>query len=175
MSAVDSTQVRMALVKDIEQAFSNVRRGGGTTLHEARVQDDYGSEDEQRKAREKDKDQHWWEIPKGTLEELYDAFTFLDGEGFRYYLAAFMTYALLHGQESEWPVGDWTVSDLARPDRQGDFALLSEEQARVVARFLRFVADRWDEGWADAKVAAAAIRKYWHRYLPDLAGKSAEA
>lgn len=174
MNASSSGQSRMSLLSEIRQAFGDVSRGSGTTPHEARVMDDYGSEEEQKQARKQDKDVHWWEISKATLEELYDAFTFLDGEGFRYYLPAFMTYALQHGRESDWPVGDWAVYYLARRDKQNEFALLSKQQSQVVTRFLQFVSERWHEDWADGESAAAAIRKYWHRYQQDPPGRFAD-
>ena len=161
---------RQILIARLKQAFQEVVRGQGTSLREGRVLDDYGSEEEQAKARKLDTDHHRWEISDKSIEELTDAITFLDAEGFRFYLPAFLTYALRRGQESDWPVGDWAVGQLAWLDREGDFELMTQEQKLVVAQVLRFFAEHVEEDWADGETAIAAIRKYWHRFLQDSSG-----
>ena len=156
---------RQTLIAEIETAFSDVRRGNGITLHQARVLDDYGDQEKQLKAREKDQDSRWQDVPSKTIQDLYDACFFLDAEGFRYYLPAYMIETLREDRHSGYPVGDWIVEDICRKDRRSDLRLLSESQMRVVAKFVEFVADRWDEGWADAATAAKGLRKFWHQFL----------
>jgi len=159
-----------SLIEEITAAFRHVERGNGTTLHEARAMDDYRSVEEQREARALDTDLHWWEIPKRKLEELNDAFGFLDAEGLRYYLAPFLIYSLEY-PESDWPVGDSAAFSLARRDRIPDFAILCEAQSKMIARYLHFVSvvNRM-EGGIIAESADEALQNYWSRFLPEPGG-----
>ena len=54
---------KTVIIKQIEQAFKNVTKEDGTSLHETRVIDDRGSKEEIKQARKLDKDIHWSEIP----------------------------------------------------------------------------------------------------------------
>ena len=154
------------LVKDIRGAFANVERGEGTTLSEARAMDDYCSPEEQKKARALDTDTRWWEIPNAKIEELYDAFTFLDAEGMRYYVAPFMIYDL-ENPESEWPAGDWVVGQLERTDIADSFAIFSSAESAVIARYLQARAEDVETDPVHAKVAIRALSQYWGKFLPE--------
>ncbi len=152
-------------IKDIREAFHDVTRGDGTTLNEARAMDDYRPVEEQEKARELDADIHWWEIPQQKIEKLYNAFTFLDAAGMRYYLAPFLIHAL-ENPESDWPVTDWAVGDLARMNRIPEFPIFNVVQSTVIARYLQALSLDWEHDEMLAKTAVAALRKYWGQFLP---------
>ena len=158
------------LIKDIREAFHDVARGEGITLNEGRAMDDYRPVEDQKEARELDTDIHWWGIPQQKIEKLYDAFTFLDIEGMRYYLAPFLIYAL-ENPESNWPVTDWAVGDLARADRIPEFSIFDATQSVVIARYLQALSLDWEHDEMLAKTAVAALRKYWRQFLPKAAGE----
>ena len=154
------------LVKDIREAFADVERGAGTTLSEARAMDDYCFLEDQKKARELDTDVRWWEIPRTKIEKLYDAFTFLDAEGMRYYIAPFLIYDL-ENPESEWPVGDWVIGQLERTDIAGSFAIFDPAQSTAIARYLQARAEGIEADTVYATGAAKALRQYWGKFLPE--------
>ena len=82
------------ITKEIKQAFANVLREDGTTLHEALAMDDRLSDLEILKARKKDCDEHWQELALKDLSDKESALSFLDEKGFLYYLPAFMLAAI---------------------------------------------------------------------------------
>ncbi|MGC9454879.1 MAG: DUF6714 family protein [Phycisphaerae bacterium] len=154
------------LVKDIRVAFADVERGAGTTLSEARAMDDYRSPEDQKKARQLDTDVRWWEIPKTKIEKLYDAFTFLDAEGMRYYIAPFLIYDL-ENPDSDLPVGDSVVGQLERTDIADSFAIFDSKQSAVIARYLQARAEDSETDPVIAKEATKALRRYWGSFLPE--------
>src|SRR5687768_7277152 len=81
-------------VRLIESAFAGVSRNAGITLHEATVIDNYGTDEERAHARLLDNESRWEEVPSAAIEKNYTALSFLDPEGFRYYLPAYMRWAL---------------------------------------------------------------------------------
>lgn len=156
---------REMLIAEIREAFADVGRGEGTSLLQGRVLDEYGSPAEQEAARTRDVDTHWWDVGDYRLERLHNALIFLDADGFRYYLPAFMTWTLRHGRKSDVPVGDYAVGELARRDPTRDLELMTEPQCRAVSRFLQFVASHPKDDWADSREAAVALRRHWGRFL----------
>ena len=54
---------QQGLIDEITSAFQDVRRGNGVTLHEATVIDSYGSMEERAKARKKDTERRWQDVP----------------------------------------------------------------------------------------------------------------
>lgn len=85
----------------IHRAFDGVQRGRGRTLHETMVLDDYGSEEEQRKAREMDQETRWQDVPDSTLDSYSSYLGYLDMEGHRYYLPALMSWAIRNDDYSD--------------------------------------------------------------------------
>jgi len=85
----------------IEEAFDGVERGEGITLHQARVIDDYGSDEDVFAARKLDTEERWQDVPVSVLsvsplrERKNTQFLdFLDPAGFRYYLPFAMSFAI---------------------------------------------------------------------------------
>ena len=98
-----------SLIDQIKTAFKNVKRGDGISLHEAReiglIIDDYRSIDSSESevllalARTRDVDTCWQEIPSSCLEKFCDYssgiwYYYLDSQGWRYYLPAFMVQSI---------------------------------------------------------------------------------
>ncbi len=82
------------LIEAIHNAFVDVRRGDGISLHEAMTIDNYRPLAVQQAARAKDTDTHWQDVPCETIWHCESALSFLDARGFRYYLPAFMCCGL---------------------------------------------------------------------------------
>jgi hypothetical protein len=89
---MDSTEV----IEIIEKAFGQVALGGGIGLYEAEAIDSYASEMATLKAREKDRESwnNWDEIPSEVIEAFYSALCFVDIEGMRFLLPAYMKFAV---------------------------------------------------------------------------------
>jgi hypothetical protein len=165
---------RAALVAEISTAFDGVSRKGGTTLHEAEAMDDWKSPEEQRAARRLDPETRWQEVPDADIYACCSALSFLNEEGFRYYLPAFMVYSLRHWGD------DWNgilnaceyhlLHEAPKSLRQSDPAniagkyQLTAAQSKAVARFLRFIID-FDETQA-ARATVEAVER-WERYAQE--------
>lgn len=80
---------RHSLIAGIRRAFGDVQLGAGVSLHQAIAMDDYLTKEEIADARQHDTDTHWWEIPDETIAGFGSALSFVDAEGFRYYLPRF--------------------------------------------------------------------------------------
>src|SRR5262249_23750467 len=142
---------RMAedIIGEIRRAFADVSRADGVTLHEALVIDAYGSDAERSAARELDTDRRWQDVPDHLIEANDSALCFVDPKGFRYYLPAYMVWSLRNYETSDtWshnhPIRSLTLSESGGM-RQWDlerFEVFNGEQAKVICRFLRFMAQR---------------------------------
>ena len=154
--SADPPSDKLALIMEIQRAFRNVERGNGVTLHETEAIDFYGSDEERRNARAKDTDRNWQEVDDRWIEEFggVGGLSFLDEEGFRYYLPAYMTYWLRTGNEPNslaFHLGGayWNFDQLLRP-----------KQKQVTAKFLNYARITFA-----SREAARALEGYWHQYL----------
>ena len=146
---------------------TGVSRGNGVTLHEARAIDDYKSEPERKNARKLDKDNSWDEVPDADIEHYYDVFSFFDVEGFRYYLPAYMIWAIKHFEVSESCSSDNVIYVLTRStilierDTQA-FNSFNPAQCRAICHFLKFMVS--NPMFADADAAKEALDEYWGEF-----------
>ena len=99
-------ELRAAIIAQIEEAFDGVERDDGVTLHEARELDDYGSPEELAAARAKDTESRWQDIPESWIDKYADTLPFMDVKGFRYYIPAFMIWALKHYDDGSGSFAD---------------------------------------------------------------------
>ena len=156
------------IVRAIEAAFAGVPRGR-ITLHEAEAIDGYETAEERQEARELDPEQDWRAVPGVSIEECPDALSFLDPEGWRFYLPAYMRWALQHLKDSHSTAIDQTIYALDCGDSPPSsversmerFRTLTRAQTQAVHRFLSFAADNDDT--CDAVVAQQALDRYWSR------------
>jgi hypothetical protein len=88
----------------------------------------------------------------------------MDPEGFRYYLPAFMSYALRRYADSTSVAVDsaiwalkWSVLSRAR------FKQFNKDQSQVICRFLRFMA-QYSDGAADEEKARSALALHWDKF-----------
>lgn len=153
----NSSPEALSLIAEIRKVFGKVGRGKGVTLHETAVIDQYGSEAERQKARRNDTDCHWWEVKDEWIEEIrgVGGLSFLDGEGFRYYLPAYLTYWLRKGREP-----DRLAFHLESTQRRDFDQLFQHEQKVAIARCLEYLRVAYDDTHSEK-----ALKKFWHRYL----------
>jgi hypothetical protein len=145
------------IVRAIEVAFAGVPRGR-VTLHEAEVIDGYGTAEERQQARELDPEQDWRDVPGASIEECPDALSYLDPEGWRFYLPAYMRWALQHLKVSHNAAIDPTIYSLDGGSSPR-FRTLNRMQARAVHHFLTCASQNDDA--CDAVVAQQALDSYW--------------
>lgn len=157
------------IIAAIQSAFSRVQRGNGISLHEADAIDDYADETQRRQARLLDTDVHWWEIAPEQLEKFHNALVFMDAEGYRYYIPAYMTQALRTYKVGSLAL-DAAISSLF-PVTEGAsvlYALLDHAQKRSIAQFLWFFATEAGDSWKDkldVYNATRALEDVWYPYL----------
>ncbi len=168
--SVDVENLRVQIIEAIRQAFAEVTREEGVTLHEAVVIDDYGSKEERAEARKLDVDHHWYDVPDALLESHCDTLCFVDTPGFRYYLPAYMTWTLRYAMTSDSFSVDHAVYSLnpgtdskLRDWHLERFEAFDEAQSKAINQFLWFVAEYLDE-FADGTAAVNALNRYWHRF-----------
>ncbi len=147
------------MLAEIRRVFATVERGGGVTLHETRVLDGpgHGAETARREARLQDTDQHWWEVRDEWIETIcgIGGLSFLDDEGFRYYLPAYMSYWLRTGQEP------CSLSFHLRFHNGRDFDnLFSPAEKATIATFLLHLRRQLHDMEAEK-----TLRKGWRCYL----------
>ena len=169
MNAVDN--VRDELIHQITDAFEDVERGDGISLHEAAAIDGYRMAEECAAARQQDTERSWQDVPAQDIEDNYPVLTYLDAEGFRYYLPAFMVWSLKNYQTSASVSVDAPIYELdlsgnedRRERKMEQFRLFSDEQRVAACRFLRFMSEQVD---ADASMARPALDNYWGQFCGD--------
>ena len=151
------------LIALITAAFSGVERGNGVTLHEAWVIDVYGSKEERVKARKRDTETRWQDVPHQHISAGGNALYFFDPEGFHYYLPAFLVWYVEHinsGSSNTFFIVDGFLEGRATDTYyQERFATLTGEQSNAVAQYLVFV-DSHQKKWVESEAAALeAVQK----------------
>jgi len=84
------------LIAEIRKAFKGVTRGAGLSLHQGRQVDILWVRDcdTVKRAVRHDPETRWDQVADAKMEDLCDALTFVDAEGFRFYIPAYMIYGL---------------------------------------------------------------------------------
>ena len=147
-----------ALEKVIAYAFSDVEPAGRTTLREAYKSDYHGHEAD---LDWDDRDTAWEQIPMDVLEYFErrtSVFIFGNTESFRYYLPAYMRYALRTGMISPTLYAlDLALAPGVDPESLERVAALDAEQRDAVVAFLRFCLDYTGPD----KNAERALERIW--------------
>jgi hypothetical protein len=158
-----------ALLAEIRSAFAQVTRGAGTSLHEAEGIDNGLTGEPLAKERERDTDTHWTQVPPEHIEAFFSVLGFMDAEGFRYYIPAYMTWTLQHYRSSNSLSSDNTIYALWPNTQRADqrYALFSDAQKTCIARFLWYMATVAEDGFVDAYAATRALEDHWYPCLPE--------
>lgn len=207
---------KAALIAEVNAAFDGVSREGGVSLHESYVIDDYGSEAQRLEARKLDTEMRWQDVPDEDIAAGDSCLSFLDEIGFRYYIPAYIVWSL-HNMDDEDPeLPGYDSNSFASliyaltphfhhvayglPDdgngsgQLADFSLarfrmFTSEQAKTIARFLVFAAERENEskreseqgrqemlrndGWTQEQIDEAKRESEQYRIELDLPENSA--
>ena len=161
---MDRAAESQSLIVALEHAFASVSRGA-VTLHEAEVIDDYGTDAERTKARRRDPELDWRDVPDSSIASCLDALSHLDPESWRFYLPAFIRLGLRTMTGPHSPI-DRAIYALAVGDdrklndyQRARFETLDAAQAEVIRRFLQFATENDDH--CDGLVAGQALEKHW--------------
>lgn len=174
---------RDAMLDEIRRVFADVTREGGVSWSEADVIDGNGTAKAMSAARAACKDRGWTELAADeswAIHPGWGGFAFLDPIGFRYYLPAAMTRALLTLESATLDTS--LIAHTHDKYKTKQLSLLTPDQCLCVARFLslldrierdendrkRSVATFWSWGPLDEGVSqwSSALNSRWKQLLP---------
>lgn len=165
---LSGNQLKAKIAEMIHSAFGEVLRDGGVSLYQSRALDDYAEEAEFKAAECKDPELRWQDVSSEKLGEFYMSLVFFDDKGFRFYLPAFMIFAL----NSFDPTYGSMDSDgvlFATSDPHGfhkeHFAILNSPQLEAVAAFIKF-----SHMFAQCGISrndTRLLESFWSLHLPD--------
>ncbi|MGV1943459.1 DUF6714 family protein [Agrobacterium sp. 22-211-1] len=118
----------------VREAFAGVTLGGGVGLSEAQALDDYASNEIRAACRAGDEENDWAAIPLKDLNRHSGSPAFLDAEGMRFHLPAYMIADLDGDYRHEF------VPYLC--GRQETFSLLTPLQRNAVEVYLRAISEK---------------------------------
>ncbi len=128
---------RRHVVELIRVAFKGVRLGNGVGLWQGQAIDDYMYEKEQAECRERDEKINWEAIPIDDLNQCSSCLSYLDPEGMRFILPAFLVSDLKGTLDQEISFYLIGLDDFTRDH----FNLFTDTQRAAVAAFLEILSD----------------------------------
>ena len=158
---------RDELISELESAFEGVTLGEGIGINQAMAIDSCAGSRGLQIAKSFDSWKDWKDIPDEAMEHGQAALCFMDAEGLRFALPAYMRYCLRHFEYSGYLTVDATIYALARgmTPSKGELLELTQEQKEVIAEFLKFlVLDAGD--FVDTDAASIAYDAHWKEYDP---------
>ena len=154
-------QRKQELTEEISAAFDGVSREDGVSLHEAMAIDNHECFESRAQARARDTEARWQDVPDEDIGWSDAVLSFLNAEGFRYYIPAYIVWFLRHTDSDDPKFDDSNtfssvVGCLGRGDilsAADDFVLdqykiLTPQQSRAIAHFLVFQSER-EEKWRE--------------------------
>ncbi len=134
------------LIAKINNAFSNVLREDGVTLHEAMAIDDRLGDREIYLSRQKDTDKNWQDVDLTTLENFDSALSSLDVKGFRYYIPCYMIASILEYIDYQAPCFHLIYFHpdslrKSKPERFIEKYNFSIQQAEAIANYMQYLLD----------------------------------
>lgn len=130
------------LIDYIAKAFDGVKLDDGIEIHAAQSMDDYGNPEEDCLSQTAERTD-WRRLNFETLQPRFQAVTFLDSKGFRFYAPAIMTELLKHGDETN-NLSAWFLNALAVTPagliKETEFnSLFDSMQRGAIIRYLKHV------------------------------------
>ncbi len=151
-----------SLIGLIQDAFRGTQLEGGITIHEADLEGAYQGEEVRLAARAKDTEASWAEVPDWKIERFPSVLTFLDVNGWRFYIPAYMIWTLRNWRTTDSIMADYVVwsFDPAMPGTSlPRYESLTAAQAHAAYRFVKFFCD-----YSGDKESRHAMEAYWHRF-----------
>lgn len=156
------TDEEQALVLEIEAAFAGVRLEDGISLNMTEYHDSGGSAPEYATLAKSDEREDWRRIPDATLETFTVTFSFTDLKGFRFYIPAYMRWAVRNHRTSSCIIGDFMIYALTPTHyifaKTSFKEWFTERQFAAILRFLRFAAG--NGGTLDARIAERRLHQF---------------
>jgi hypothetical protein len=103
------TPSEQELVAIIRRAFAGVRLDDGVSLNMTEYKDSGGCAPEFEKKAQYDERDDWTAIPDKILEHFTVTFSFTDLKGFRFYIPAYMIWAIRNHRESRSIIANYTI------------------------------------------------------------------
>lgn len=147
---------RWRLIESIRGAFADVTLGDGIGLLQGEGMDAYEGGDALVRRRARDEKYDWAAIPVARLNACYSSLCFLDAEGMRFHLPAYLI-ADLKGLYHQDLVFNLTYFE---HDNMSRFDLLSNAQRQVVREYLLFRLSDQDYDF-DGPMIERALAEYW--------------
>ena len=143
------------IINEIKKAFSNVLLGQGIGLWEAQAIDEYKSDIEQKKMRDKDEKKDWNLIPYADLQQCHSSLSFFDALGMRFHIPAFIIGNMLDKVDDPLfhlvQLDDYTISKLTE---------LNHSQKQAIINYLYWCLNS-EKSSLDHIVIKRAIYEYW--------------
>ncbi len=161
-------QLKEKIAEMIDAAFGDVLRDGGVSLHQSWALDDYAEEAEFKAAERNDPELRWQDIPSDKIDKFHMSLVFFDDKGFRFYLPAFMIFALDSFNRTFGSMDDDGVR-FATSDPHGfhkdHFEILNPSQMEAVAAFIGF--SRLYDNGRISRNDERVFANFWSHHLPD--------
>lgn len=154
--AIERGRMADDLIATISEAFRGVTLGEGVGLQEAQGLDDYDDEETCAAYRAGDEKEDWRAISSDELNRCNSSLSFLDAEGMRFHLPAYMTAEL----RGEYDFGmSFSLTNLDTHGRTC-FTALSAVQRQAVREFLLFLREDPDYQFDRADIDRA-LETFW--------------
>ena len=146
----DLERRRQALLLEVEAAFGDVRKGDGIGIREAsQWEANYTANPQEMAAiaaaRAADVEQKWQDVPAEYLKDLYTPFMWVDNQGFRFLIPAFIQYFLRAGwniyDDSYDGIIEMTIRSLSGELYVLDDLQLTSQQILCMKKFIEWVVD----------------------------------
>lgn len=154
------------LIKEIAVAFKDVALQDGIGINEADSIEMGERDSVINTARNQDRSwwQVWTDIEDKYISSYSSAMDFMDAQGIKWVLPAYLTYIVKHYKEGSFSI-DSTIYVLEEGALGSDgLDLYTAEQKNVIAKFLQFMITV-GEAYVDVVSAQAALDKIWKKYL----------
>lgn len=151
------TEHERRLINQIKDAFARVTLGKGIGLWEGNALDDYADDTTLSECRQKDERDNWPAIPVDDLNFCHCSLSYLDAEGIRFLLPAFLV-AELEGTYHYCDTIFYLVN--LQDGWSSRFDLLTQAQRTAVREFLIFRRDDPECMFENDKIDSA-LAGYW--------------
>ncbi len=152
----------------IRAAFKDVRLDGGLSLSEAAGVDNRAVE--KLRALPAGRDTDDWSALSCEMLDDYPVLAYMNAEGFRCYIPAFIISVLTQYVPGSMRVSSTLSSLYPKRSENWDYSmkqysLLTRKQREAIAAFLAGLSAEVELDGEDQKVVERALRNYWHEFL----------
>ncbi|HEX7449207.1 MAG TPA: DUF6714 family protein [Pirellulales bacterium] len=149
------------LIDLIHRAFEGVRLEDGTSLNMTEYKDSGGSMPEFKRKAQSDERDDWTAIADETLQQFTVTFAFTDLKGFRFYIPAYMIWAIRNHSTSDSIISDFTIYAIDPAHYQFETIpfqqWFTDAQVAAMIKFLEYAVENGNT--MDGAVAEKNLRK----------------